>query len=155
MASPVFLDANAILYALDETSEFYGQTVATIQKLLRDGNELCTSHHVIEEVVHVAVKSTAGKTKPVAVMAEIAKIPDLILIEPAADLEFAKRYAKLCEDHKLGINDALLMQLMLDSGITLLFSYDKPLASKAEQLGIQRVKTAHIAEVEVLKPKAR
>lgn len=138
-SSPTFLDANAILYALDETSEFYDQTVATIQKLLKDGSELCTSHHVIEEVVYVAVKSTDGKTKPTTVVNEIAKLPGLVLIEPAAGLAFAKRYAKLCEDYRLGVNDALLLQLMLDSGLNQLFSYDKQLTDKAEKLRIAEV----------------
>jgi len=138
-SSPTFLDANAILYALDETSEFYDQTVAAIQKLLKDGSELCTSHHVIEEVVCVAVKSTAGKTKPVSVVNEIAKLPGLVLIEPSAELAFAKRYAKLCEDYSLGVNGALLLQLMLDSGLSQLLSYDKQLTTKAANLGITSV----------------
>lgn len=139
MASPVFLDANAIIYALDETSEFYDQTVETIQRLLKDGSELCTSHHVLEEVIHVAVKATGGKTMASAVVNEVAKIPGLVLVEPAADLAFAKRYAKLCQDHNLGVNDALLLQLMLDSGLTQLFSYDKQFTTKAAKLGVASV----------------
>jgi predicted nucleic acid-binding protein len=139
MASPVFLDANAILYALDETSEFYDQTVATIQKLLGAGSELCTSHHVLEEVMYVAVRSTDGKTKPLEVIHEVAKIPSLVLIEPAADLEFAKRYAKLCEAQNLGVNDALLLQLMIDTGLTQLFSYDKQFTAKAAKLGVTSI----------------
>lgn len=136
MASPVFLDANAIIYALDETSEFYANTVGIFQGLLREGSELCTSHHVIEEVLHIAVKATGGKTKPGAVVNEIANIPGLILIEPAAELDFALRYAKLCESHNIGVNDALLLQLILDAGLTQLFSYDKKFAAKATKLGI-------------------
>jgi predicted nucleic acid-binding protein len=139
IANPVFLDANAILYALDETSDFYNQTVTIIQRLLKDDSKLCTSHHVIEEVVYVAAKATSGKTKPVVVINEIAKIPGLVLVEPAANLEFAKRYAKLSEDYKLGVNDALLLQLMLDSGLTRLLSYDKQFAAKAVKLGIASV----------------
>lgn len=136
MASPVFLDANVILYALDQTSEYYDQTVATIQQLIKDSSELCTSHHVLEEVIYVAVKSTSGKTKPVEVVNEITKIPGLVLIEPTADLIFAKHYAKLCEDHNLGVNDALLLQLMLDSGLNQLFSCDRQFTAKAAKLGI-------------------
>lgn len=139
MASPVFLDANAIIYALDETSEFYDRTVTAIQNLLKDSSELCTSHHVIEEVIYAAVKSTDGKTRPSQVVNEIGKIPGLVLIEPAADMDFVLRYAKLCERHNLGVNDALLLQLMLDGGLTQLFSYDKQFAAKAAKLGISNI----------------
>ena len=55
-ADPVFLDANVIIYSLDETSQPYKQTVGAIQRLLDQGAELCTSHHVIEEVLHIIQK---------------------------------------------------------------------------------------------------
>lgn len=139
MASPVFLDANAIIYVLDATSEFYDQTVALFQKLLGDDTELCTSHHVLEEVIYVASKSTGGKTTPTEVVDEIAKIPGLILIEPAAKIDFVVRYADLYQSHKLGVNDALLLQLMLDGGLTQLFSYDKQFVAKAAKLGITSI----------------
>lgn len=139
MASPTFLDANAIIYALDETSKYNEQAVATIQKLLKDGSELCTSHHVIEEVIYVAVKITNGQTSPRKVITAITKIPGLVLIEPAADIAFAKRYAELCESFGLGVNDALLLQLMLDSGLSQLFSYDKQFTSKAAKMNINSV----------------
>jgi predicted nucleic acid-binding protein len=54
--SPVFLDANALVYALDQTSEPFARTVKAIQILLSDNVQLCTSHHVIEEVLHVISK---------------------------------------------------------------------------------------------------
>ena len=139
MANAVFLDANAIIYALDETSVFYNHAVSVIQKLLQDNNELCTSHHVIEEVIYIAVKSTGGEVKPVTVVEAITKIPGLVLVEPAANIGFAHRYAQLCEKYKLGINDALLLQLMVDAAIDQLFSYDKKLVDKATVLGIKQV----------------
>jgi predicted nucleic acid-binding protein len=137
-ADPVFLDANVIIYSLDETSQPYKQTVGAIQRLLDQGAELCTSHHVIEEVLHITQK--LGATTTVSeVVAEISKIPDLILIEPAAEIAFAERYAALSEQLNMGINDALVLQLLLDSGIQRLFSYDKKFVSKSRNLGIESV----------------
>lgn len=136
MASPVFLDANAIIYALDETSSYYNFTVKIVQSILASGAQVCTSHHVIEEVVHVVVKTTDGQITAQQVIDEIAKIPNLVMVEPAAQMSFAKRYAALCDTHNLGVNDALLLQLMIDSGITSLLSYDKKFVKKAELLGI-------------------
>ncbi len=136
-STPVFLDANAIIYALDKTGERYSDVVTLIQRLLESGVTLCTSHHVIEEVVYIVRKvSDISATK---VIKEIGKIPGLVLIEPDAVLAFAERYAKLSDDLKLGINDALLLQLLIDAGITRLLSYDKQFASRATELGIQQV----------------
>lgn len=134
---PVFLDANVIIYGLDKTSEPYKETTALIQSLLEQGSTLCTSHHVIEEVLHVVQKLPQTGITPTQVVNEIADIPDLVLVEPAADIEFAKRYAALCERLNMGINDALLLQLMLDAGINRLFSYDKKFSSKAMSLGME------------------
>ena len=133
----VFLDANAIIYALDETSDQYTEAVNVIQKLLNDGVTLCTSHHVIEEVLHVARRvSGASATQ---VIEEISKIPDLVLVEPDAVLAFAERYSALSDKLHMGVNDALLLQLMLDAGITSLFSYDKQFVNRAVGLGIKQV----------------
>lgn len=134
---PVFLDANVIIYALDKTGGPYEATTAQIQRLLEHGSTLCTSHHVIEEMLHVIQKLPQTGVTPTQVVAEIADMPGLVLIEPAADIEFAKRYAALCERLNMGINDALLLQLMLDAGINRLFSYDKKFSSKAMSLGIE------------------
>jgi predicted nucleic acid-binding protein len=133
-SSQIFLDANVLIYTLDQTSEYFSKTVPLIQRLLLEGCELCTSHHVIEEVFHVARK--AG-TRPTDVIKEIAKIPNLTLIEPDADLSFAKRYAKLSVEHNLDINDALLLQLIIDAEIATIFTYDKKLARRSEELGIK------------------
>lgn len=135
----VFLDANVLVYALDKTSEHHSDTVVLIQKLLNDGVTLCTSHHVIEEVLHIARKIKADTANTSEVVEEISKVPDLVLIEPDANLEFARRYAALSESLHMGINDALLLQLMLDAGIFRLFSYDKQFANQASQLHIQQV----------------
>jgi predicted nucleic acid-binding protein len=136
-SSPVFLDANALVYALDETSNQYEKVVALIQGLLDKGVTLCTSHHVIEEVLHIARRvSNVGAGD---VVKEISKIPGLVLVEPDAMLAFAERYAALSDRLHMGVNDALLLQLMLDAGITRLFTYDKQFMSRAKELGIELV----------------
>ncbi len=133
----VFLDANALIYALDETNEKYDSVVKLIQQLLDNGVTLCTSHHVIEEVLHIARK--INKTSAIEVIKEIDKIPDLVLIEPDATLAFAERYAALSDKYNLGINDSLLLQLMIDVGITRLLSYDKQFVVKANRLGVEQI----------------
>jgi predicted nucleic acid-binding protein len=135
--SQVFLDANILIYSLDETSEYYSDTVTAIQKLLDKETTLCTSHHVIEEVLYITRKISSIAASEV--IKEISKIPNLVLIEPDATLGFAKRYAKLSDEFNLGINDALLLQLMIDAGINSLFSYDKKFINKAIKLGIKKV----------------
>lgn len=137
--TPVFLDANAIVYALDETSGPHAQVSTVIQKLLYEAVALCTSHHVIEEVLHIVQKIQASGVTPSQVVKEIGRIPDLVLIEPAANLDFATRYAALSEKLKMGINDALLLQLMIDAGISRLFSYDKQFVSRASSVGVKQV----------------
>src|SRR5690242_10279730 len=136
-SSQVFLDANALLYALDETSVQYREVVACIQQLLDNDVTLCTSHHVIEEVLHIAHK--IGGTSTVEVVEEINKIPGLVLIEPDATIAFAERYAAVSDTMRMGVNDALLLQLMLDAGINRLFSYDKRFVNRAADLGIEQV----------------
>ena len=135
--SPVFLDANALVYALDETSQQYSHAVALIQKLLAEEVTLCTSHHVIEEVLHIARK--VSNTTAIEVIKEVKKIPDLVLVEPDASIEFAERYAALCDQQKMGVNDALLLQIMLDSDVQRLLSYDKQLVDRARKLGIKQI----------------
>ena len=134
-SSPVFLDANALIYTLDETSERHAGTVACMQRLLSENVTLCTSHHVIEEVLHIARK--IGDTGAKKVVKEISKIPGLVLIEPDAVLAFAERYAALSDKLHMGVNDALLLQLMLDAGITRLLSYDKQFIDRANSLNIE------------------
>jgi predicted nucleic acid-binding protein len=136
-SSQVFLDANAIVYALDETSDRYTEVVALIQRLLNEGVTLCTSHHVIEEVVYIARKVSSGTASEI--VNEIGKIPDLVLVEPDAVLAFAERYAALSDRLQMGVNDALLLQLMLDAGVTRLFSYDKQFLNRAANLDIEQV----------------
>jgi len=136
-SSEVFLDANTLVYALDKTGDRYDEVVALIQQLLDEDVTLCTSHHVIEEVVHIVRKvstATAGE-----VIEEISKVPDLVLIEPDAVLAFAERYAGLYDTQHMGVNDALLLQLMIDAGIDRLFSYDRQFLNRAAGLGIKSV----------------
>jgi predicted nucleic acid-binding protein len=135
----VFLDANVLVYSLDKTSEQHDESVEIIQKLLDESAALCTSHHVIEEVLHIIQKILQSNTTLSKVVEEINKIPDLTLIEPAANIEFASRYATLSQKLKSGVNDALILQLMLDSGISRLFSYDKQLQKQAIVLGIDLI----------------
>lgn len=134
-SSQVFLDANALIYALDETNDRYEEVVALVQQFLDEDVTLCTSHHVIEEVVHVARK--IGVASASEVVKEIGKIPGLVLIEPDALLAFAERYAKLSDVQHMGVNDALLLQLMIDAGIKRLLSYDRQFLNRASALGIQ------------------
>ncbi len=136
-SSQVFLDANALIYALDETSDRYDEVVALIQQLLDEDVTLCTSHHVIEEVVHIARKIST--TTASEVVKEIGGIPGLALVEPDAMLAFAERYAGLCDLKHMGVNDALLLQLMIDAGIDRLFSYDKQFLNRAADLGIKSI----------------
>jgi predicted nucleic acid-binding protein len=136
-SSQVFLDANVLVYALDETNDRYYEVVTEIQRLLDSDVTLCTSHHVIEEVLHIAHK-ISGVTA-VEVVKEIGNIPGLVLIEPDAVLAFAERYAALSDKLHMGVNDALLLQLMLDAGIMQLFSYDKQFNNRAADLGITSI----------------
>jgi predicted nucleic acid-binding protein len=135
----VFLDANVLVYSLDKTSEQHSETVEIIQRLLKEGTVLCTSHHVIEEVLHIVQRIPQSNISLSEVVEEINKIPDLTLIEPATNIEFARRYASLSQKLNAGVNDALILQLMLDSGISRLFSYDKQLLKQAKVLDIEQV----------------
>lgn len=133
----VFLDANVLVYAFDETSDYHKGTVACIQQLLDDGVTLCTSHHVIEEVLHIVRRISDVKAS--VVTTKISSIPNLVLVEPDATIAFAVRYAKLSDKLQMGINDALLLQLILDAGIGTLFSYDKQFINCAKQVKISHV----------------
>ena len=62
-----------------------------------------------------------------------------MLVEPDAVLAFAERYAALSDTLHVGVNDALLLQLMLDAGISKLFSYDKQLMNCASKLNIEAI----------------
>lgn len=54
-------------------------------------------------------------------------------------LAFAERYAILSDKFHMGVNDALLLQLILDAGITRLFSYDKQFVRQALKLGVEQI----------------
>jgi predicted nucleic acid-binding protein len=96
-SSEVFLDANVLLYALDQTGERYNEVVTLIQRLLDKDVTLCTSHHVIEEVIHIAKKIGASNVSATEIVDAISTIPNLVLIEPSAVLSFAERYAELSD----------------------------------------------------------
>ena len=135
----VFLDANVIIYALDRTSDQHEGVVKIIDKLLKDQINLCSSNHVIEEVLHIIQRIPQNITPLSEVVEEINNIPNLIFIEPSATIDFSRRYAKLCQQPNLGVNDALILQLMIDAGISRLFSYDKKLIKEASTLNIEQV----------------
>jgi predicted nucleic acid-binding protein len=135
----VFLDANVLVYSIDKTSEQHNEAVEVIQRLLDERTVLCTSHHVIEEVLHIVQRLPKSGTSLSKVVEEINSIPDLTLIEPATNIDFARRYTTLSQKLNAGVNDALILQLMLDSGITRLFSYDKKLLKQAMVIDIEQV----------------
>ena len=134
----VLLDANVLIYYLDETAEKNTETVNLLQNLVDEQELLVTSHHVIEEVLFVLSK-IYPEADLVKAVHRIGEIPGLILAEPSPNLGFAERYATLRGKLRMGINDALLLQLMLDAGVDRLFSFDKQFVDRATNLGIQQV----------------
>ncbi len=134
----VLLDANVLIYYLDETAEKNTETVNLLQNLVDEQEQLVTSHHVIEEVLFVLSK-IYPEADLVKAVHRIGEIPGLILAEPSPHLAFAERYATLRGKLRMGINDALLLQLMLDAGVDRLFSFDKQFVDRATNLGIQQV----------------
>ena len=133
----VLLDANVIIYYLDETAEKNAETVCLLQDLIDEQEQLVTSHHIIEEVLF-ALSKIQPDADLVKAVHRISEIPGIILAEPSPNLAFAERYAALREKLQIGINDSLILQLMLDAGITTLFSYDKQFVSRAIDLGIKQ-----------------
>ncbi len=101
-----------------------------MQKLVDGQAELFTSHHVVEEVLFIVNKLAGAANLPAAVRT-IAELPGLSLIEPDTDMAFAARYTALVEKAHLGVNDALLVQLMLDNNLHHLFTFDQPLLRRA------------------------
>jgi len=134
----ILLDANVLVYYLDETADNHRVVVNTLQKLVNDQGQLVTSHHIIEEVLFIFSK-TDSNADLVNVVYRISKLPNLILVEPSPSIDFASRYAKLSTELNAGINDALILQLMLDADIARIFSYDKKLLNQAKKLSIEQV----------------
>lgn len=134
----VLLDANVLIYYLDETAEQHTQTISLLQKLVDEQEQVVTSHHVIEEVLFTMTK-IQPEADLVKAVQQIGEIPGLILAEPSPHLVFAERYAALKNKLHMGVNDALLLQLLLDAGISRLFSYDKQFVTRAVTLGIEPV----------------
>ncbi|MEK7534842.1 MAG: type II toxin-antitoxin system VapC family toxin [Patescibacteria group bacterium] len=132
----VLLDANVLVYYLDETSDNHAQTIGLLQKLVDDDEQLVTSHHIIEEVLFVLSKFSPDIVRAVE---RITKLPGLILVEPSPSIDFALRYATLSQKSNTGVNDSLILQLMLDAGIAKLFSYDKKLLKQAHALHIEQI----------------
>lgn len=132
----VFLDANVLVYFLDETAAHYEATITQLQALADDGVALYTSHHVIEEVLFIVYKLSSSKDDVTTALATISALPNLGLIEPPAALHFAVQYTELWRHASIGINDALLLQLIREAGDLHLFTYDRALCAQAADLGI-------------------
>ena len=134
----VLLDSNVLVYYLDETADYHSDVIKKLQELVDNQEQLITSHHILEEVLFILSKYdvTADLEKAVEM---ISAIPELLLIEPSPHIDFAKRYAILSKRLNMGLNDALLLQLMLDAGIGQLFSYDKKFMNKDSLAGIERI----------------
>lgn len=136
--NPVFLDANVLLYYLDTSSPHHLQVLETLTQLIEVGTQLHTSHHTLEEVLHVTL-NVFGAANVRGALDDISAIPSLTLIEPAPDFEFAERYTKLLESVNVGLNDCLILQLMLDNDITHLYTYDEKLARATNTLNISNI----------------
>jgi predicted nucleic acid-binding protein len=134
----VLLDANVLVYYLDETSDNYVLTIDLLQELIDDDEQLVTSHHIIEEVLYIFSRIDPG-IDLTRIVEKISKLPNLILAEPSPSIDFAMRYSQLSEKLKAGVNDALIMQLVLDAGITKIFTFDKKLQRDAQALNIEQV----------------
>ncbi len=134
----VLLDANVLVYYLDETSDSHVLTTDLLQELVDDDEQLVTSHHIIEEVLFILSRIDSG-IDLTRVVEKISKLPNLILAEPSPSIDFAMRYAQLSEKLKAGVNDALILQLVLDAGITKMFTFDKKLQKDARTLNIEQV----------------
>ena len=129
------LDANVLIYYLDETADYHTEVIQRLQQLVDEQEQLITSHHILEEVLFVLSKYVPDANLEKAIE-RIGALPELVLVEPSPHIDFAKRYAALAERLNMGINDALLLQLMRDAGIKQLFSYDKKFINKALAVGI-------------------
>jgi predicted nucleic acid-binding protein len=134
----ILLDANVLVYYLDETADNHVDAVYKLQRLVNDQEQLATSHHIIEEVLFIFSK-IAPDVKLTDVVDSINKLPNLILVEPSPNIDFARRYATLSNKFKAGVNDALILQLIIDADIATIFSYDKKLLGQAKILSIECV----------------
>lgn len=101
----VILDANVLVYYLDETSDGHVLTIDLLQKLVDDDEQLVTSHHIIEEVLFIFSKIDSG-VNLTKIVEKISELPNLILAEPSPSIDFAMRYAQLSARLKVGVNDA-------------------------------------------------
>jgi predicted nucleic acid-binding protein len=61
----VLLDANVLVYYLDETAEKNIEMVRHLQQLVDGQEQLVTSHHVIEEVLFTLSKTRVSHFKHV------------------------------------------------------------------------------------------
>ena len=135
----VFIDANIFIYFLDESSAKHKDVVKSLQALVDNEHTLYTSHHVLEEVLFIVSKLVSKRSIVSVAVETIATMPGLCLIEPVEDFEFIRRYSSLYQKSQVGINDALLLQLIIDGNIKKLFSYDKAFLKTAGSMGIGAV----------------
>ena len=71
----VFLDANVLVYFLDETAQQHSRTVKKLQGLINSGSALYTSHHVLEEVLFIVSKLANNKGDVATAIKQIGNIP--------------------------------------------------------------------------------
>ncbi|MHB8443032.1 MAG: type II toxin-antitoxin system VapC family toxin [Patescibacteria group bacterium] len=135
----VFIDANVLIYFLDETADQHGDTISILQEMIDNEVILYTSHHVIEEVLFIVSRLTDDKTALIDAVQTISKLPGIHLVEPNIDFSFAKRYIRLWFELKLGINDALLLQIMIDNKIKYIFSFDADFIKQSIKFGITSI----------------
>jgi predicted nucleic acid-binding protein len=141
----IFLDANVFVYFFDETSELHDDAVSKLEHLSHtDGAGFYTSHHVVEEVLFAASRFLSGKHEVERLAERLTAMPNVNLVEPLAELAFVERYVALWGKAKCGLNDALLLQIMLDRCISKVFSYDVALLSQAQKLGLEDVSAAAV-----------
>ncbi len=142
MTSPslqtVFLDANVLAYYLDEDADQHKETVTTLQKFIDSGAELFSSHHAIEETLHVFYALTHDKTFALEAAERISDMP-IELVESDASSDFTLRYLHLFQTTNVGLNDCLLLQLIIDNDIDVIYTYDEKLGRTATTFSISRI----------------
>ena len=134
-----FIDANVFLYYLDPVAPQHAEVCTTLENLLNSDATTYTSHHAIEEVLHTTFLLSRNTQVVQSAAKQLSTIPAVSFIEPEESFDFAHRYAQLFHNASVGLNDCLLLQLMLDNNITHLYTYDEKLARAASTLNIRSI----------------
>ena len=134
-----FIDANVFVYYLDPNTPQHLEVCTTLEEILNSDTAAYTSHHVIEEVLRSIFLITRSAQMVQAAVHQLASMDEVVFVEPEASFDFARKYTRLFHSVSVGLNDCLLLQLMLDSGITHLYTYDEKLARAAIALGLHPI----------------